>query len=140
MRYPVAIEPGGNHQAYGVVVPDLPGCLSAGDSLDDALSKAEEAVIAWIDATLDAGQPIPRSTAIDALRTQHPEWADRVWAIVQVDPARLDDKIERVNITLPRRVLAILDAAAREAGETRSGYIARLALSWPRVGAQGRRG
>lgn len=129
MRYPVAIELGDDQQAFGVVVPDLPGCFSAGDSLDEALSKAEEAVIAWIDAALDAGQPIPRPTAIDALRAQHTEWTDWVWAIVQVDPARLDDKIERVNITLPRRVLAILDAAAREAGETRSGYIARLALS-----------
>ena len=36
-----------------------------------------------------------------------------MWAVVSVDPARLDDKIERVNITLPRRVLARLDAAAR---------------------------
>ncbi len=129
MRYPVAIEPGGDNQAYGVVVPDLPGCFSAGDSLDEALGNAEEAVVAWIDATLDAGQPIPQPSTLDELRSQHPEWADWVWAVVQVDPARLDDKIERVNITLPRRVLAILDAAAREAGETRSGYIARLALS-----------
>jgi predicted RNase H-like HicB family nuclease len=129
MRYPVAIELGDDNQAYGVVVPDLPGCFSAGDSLDEALGNAEEAVIAWIDAMLDARQPIPRPSTLDDLRSQHPEWADWVWAVVQVDPARLDDKIERVNITLPRRVLAILDAAAREAGETRSGYIARLALS-----------
>ena len=129
MRYPVAIEPGDGNQAYGVVVPDLPGCFSAGDSLDEALGSAEEAVIAWIDAMLDAGQPIPRPSTLDVLRSKHPDWADWVWAVVQVDPARLDDKIERVNITLPRRILAILDAAAREAGETRSGYIARLALS-----------
>lgn len=129
MRYPVAIELGDDRQAFGVVVPDLPGCFSAGDSLDEALGNAEEAVVAWIDAMLDAGQPIPQPSSIDALRDQHPEWAEWVWAVVQVDPARLDDKIERVNITLPRRVLAILDAAAREAGETRSGYIARLALS-----------
>jgi predicted RNase H-like HicB family nuclease len=129
MRYPAAIELGSDSQAFGVVVPDLPGCFSAGDSLDEALGNAEEAVIAWIDSMLDAGQPIPRPSSIDALRAQHPEWTDWVWAIIQVDPARLDDKIERVNITLPRRVLALLDAAAREAGETRSGYIARLALS-----------
>jgi len=51
------------------------------------------------------------------------------WAVVEVDPAVLDEKAERVNIALPRRVLARLDAKARAAGETRSGYIARLALS-----------
>jgi hypothetical protein len=40
----------------------------------------------------------------------------------------LDNQVERVNITLPRRVLPHLDRAARAAGEIRSGYIARLAL------------
>ena len=129
MRYPIAIELGDETHAYGVVVPDLPGCFSAGDSLDEAVSNAEEAIVAWIDATLDAGELIPQPSSIEASRTQHPDLVDWVWAVVQVDPARLDDKIERVNITLPRRVLARLDAAARAAGETRSGYIARLALS-----------
>lgn len=131
MRYPVAIELGNEQQAYGVVIPDLPGCFSAGDSLDEAFANAEEAIIVWIDAMLDAKQLIPQPSSIDTLRGQHPEWADWIWAVVQVDPARLDDKVERVNITLPRRVLAILDAAAREAGESRSGYIARLALFEP---------
>lgn len=37
-------------------------------------------------------------------------------------------KSERVNITLPRRVLARLDSRAKEAGETRSGFIAKLAI------------
>jgi hypothetical protein len=38
MRYVVAIEKGDKRHAYGVVVPDLPGCFSAGDTLDEALS------------------------------------------------------------------------------------------------------
>ena len=33
MRYPVAIEPGTETEAFGVVVPDLPGCFSAGDTM-----------------------------------------------------------------------------------------------------------
>ena len=40
----------------------------------------------------------------------------------------LDDTLERVNISLPRRVLHRLDARARTAGETRSGFIARMAV------------
>ncbi len=129
MRYPVAIELGNENQAYGVVAPDLPGCFSAGDSLDEALANAEEAIMTWIDVTLDAGERVPQPSSIDDLRARYADLADWVWAVVRVDAARLDDKIERVNITLPRRVLARLDAAARAAGETRSGYIARLALS-----------
>ena len=48
MRYPVAIEPGTETEAFGVVVPDLPGCFSAGDTMEEAMAKAEEAIAAWI--------------------------------------------------------------------------------------------
>jgi predicted RNase H-like HicB family nuclease len=46
MRYPIAIEPGSETTAFGVVVPDLPGCFSAGDTLDEAFTGAEEAAAA----------------------------------------------------------------------------------------------
>ena len=44
------------------------------------------------------------------------------------NPALLSDDIERINITLPKRVLARLDAKAKKAGENRSAFIAHLAL------------
>ncbi|MEP6504314.1 MAG: type II toxin-antitoxin system HicB family antitoxin [Betaproteobacteria bacterium] len=128
MRYPVVIEPATQTSAHGVVVPDLPGCFSAGDSLEDALVQAAEAIAAWIDAALDAGQDIPAPTPIDLLRKEHKAWRTWVWALVEVDPATMDDSVERVNISLPRRVLRRLDALALNRGETRSGCIARLAL------------
>ena len=128
MRYPVVIEPGTSSTAHGVVVPDLPGCFSAGDSLDDALANAEEAIGAWIDAALDAGRDIPPPSSIDTLRARHKAWQKWIWAIVQVDPAVMDDTVERVNISLPRRVLRRLDVLASARGETRSGCIARMAL------------
>jgi predicted RNase H-like HicB family nuclease len=68
MRYPIAIEPGDEKTAFGVVVPDLPGCFSAGDTLDEALAGAEEAAAAWLDATLDAGGVIPEPSELEDLR------------------------------------------------------------------------
>jgi predicted RNase H-like HicB family nuclease len=127
MRYPVAIEPGHADQAFGVVVPDLPGCFSAGDTLDEAMSGVEEAAAAWIDATLDAGGALPPPSDLGALRDS-PEFAGWSFGVVTIDPAILDDTTERVNITLPRRVLERLDAQARRAGESRSGYIAQMTL------------
>ncbi|MBB3233877.1 type II toxin-antitoxin system HicB family antitoxin [Phyllobacterium endophyticum] len=127
MRYPIAIEPGSETTAFGVVVPDLPGCFSAGDTLDEAMSGAEEAAAAWIDAALDAGESIPAPSGLEALRT-NPEYAGWLIGVITLDPALLDDTIERVNITLPRRVLRRLDALAQAAGESRSGYIAHLTL------------
>jgi metal-responsive CopG/Arc/MetJ family transcriptional regulator len=49
--------------------------------------------------------------------------------VASIDPALLSDEIERVNISLPKRVLARLDAKAKAYGESRSGYIAQLAIS-----------
>ena len=134
MRYPVAIENGSESQAFGVIVPDLPGCFSAGDTLDEALTAAEEAAAAWIDATLDAGGAIPAPSSLDTLR-ESPDYAGWTFGIITLDPALLDDAIERVNITLPRRVLKRLDAQARAAGESRSGYIAQRTLEGRDVAA-----
>ncbi len=130
MRYPIAIEPGTETTAFGVVVPDLPGCFSAGDTLDEALAAAEEAAAAWIDAALDSGDAIPVPTKLDALR-RNPDFAGWTFGVITLDPALLDDTTERVNITLPRRVLKRLDALARAAGESRSGFIASLTLEEP---------
>ena len=128
MRYPVAIETGTDTAAFGVVVPDLPGCFSAGETMEDAMAQAEDAIVAWIETALDAGQAVPQPSGVEMLRKKHKEWKGWVWAVVTVDPAALDDTLERVNISLPRRVLHRLDALARATGETRSGFIARMAL------------
>jgi predicted RNase H-like HicB family nuclease len=128
MRYPIAIEPGAEATAFGVIVPDLPGCFSAGDTLDEALSNAEEAVAGWMDAALDAGEAIPAPSGLETLRS-NPDYEGWIFGVVTVDPALLDDTTERINITLPRRVLRRLDAMAKTAGESRSGFIAKLTLA-----------
>jgi predicted RNase H-like HicB family nuclease len=127
MRYPIAIEPGTETAAFGVVIPDLPGAFSAGDTLDEAMAGAEEAAAAWIDATLDAGGAIPSPSTVESIR-DNPDYSGWMFGVITVDPALLDDTVERVNITLPRRVLRRLDALARSAGESRSGYVAHLTL------------
>lgn len=127
MNYPIAIEPGDGSHAYGVVVPDLPGCFSAGDTLDEAITNAHEAVELWLETVMDDGGAIPAPSSIAELQARA-EFAGWIWAVVQVDLARLSDRAERINITLPARVLRRIDAAARAAGESRSGYIARCAV------------
>ncbi|MBH1490994.1 MULTISPECIES: type II toxin-antitoxin system HicB family antitoxin [Stenotrophomonas] len=127
MRYPVLIEAGDERTAWGVVVPDLPGCFSAADTLDDALTAAEEAALAWIDVALDEGRSIPTPSAPQKIAAEASKDICWILAYICVDPALLDDTIERVNISLPRRILARLDAQARAAGESRSSYIAHLA-------------
>lgn len=130
MRYPIAIEPGNEGTSFGVVVPDLPGCFSAGDTLDEALLNTEEAVELWIEAALDQGASIPAPSTLERWATD-PDYAGWIFGVVTLDPAALDDAVERVNISLPRRVLHRLDQQARAAGESRSGWIARMTLGVP---------
>ncbi len=128
MKFPIAIEPGDAKHAFGVVVPDLPGCFSAGDTLDEAVDNAKEAIELWLETVIDDNGVIPESSSISDLQTK-PEFKGWVWAVVTVDISELSDKAERVNITIPARALRRIDAAAKEAGESRSGYIVRRALA-----------
>ena len=128
MKYPIAIEVGGPKKSWGVVVPDLPGCFSAADSgIDEAIENAKEAIELWIEVALERGMEIPKPGLIAELQKKK-EFKGWIWAVAEIDPALLSDEIERINITLPKRVLSRLDAKAKKAGETRSGFIAHLAL------------
>jgi predicted RNase H-like HicB family nuclease len=104
MRYPIAIEVGTETAAYGVVAPDLPGCFAAGDTLDEAVTGAEEAAAAWIDATLDAGGAVPAPSSIEAVRAR-PEYAGWAFGIIAVAPAALDSAVarEHARLTLEAR-------------------------------------
>jgi len=67
-HYPILIEEGSDQAAFGVIIPDLPGCFSAGDSLDEALEAVTEAAAAWINAALDAGHPVPSPSSLEIVR------------------------------------------------------------------------
>ena len=57
MRYPTLIE--GGDDGYGVVFPDLPGCVAMGNTLDEAIRNAKEALHDWMDSMEELGHPIP---------------------------------------------------------------------------------
>ena len=54
MRYPALID--GEVGAYGVVFPDLPGCVAMGSTIDEALGNAREALSDWMDSMEEAQQ------------------------------------------------------------------------------------
>jgi len=128
MRYPVLIEEGSETTAFGIVFPDLTGCYSAGDTLDEALEAAKEAAAAWIDAAMDDGTAIPAPSSLDAVR-RLPDYKGWIVAVVELDPALFDDSIERVNITLPKRVLRRLDDLATARHQSRGAFIADLTMT-----------
>ena len=67
MLYPVIIEEGMSRTVYSVMFPDLPGCFSNGDNLDNALSAAADAAIVWIKAAREANFIIPAPSTFPQL-------------------------------------------------------------------------
>jgi predicted RNase H-like HicB family nuclease len=126
MRYPVVIHKDRDSD-YGVTVPDLPGCFSAGETADDALSNAIEAIECHIEGLLIDGESIPPGMPIEHYRGKR-EFASGIWALVDVDLSKLSGKARRVNITLPERILAQIDSFASRTGDTRSGLLVHAAL------------
>ena len=128
MRYPVVIhkDPESN---YGVTVPDIPGCFSAGETLDEALQEVVEAIECHLEGLLMDGEPIPTMQPVEN-HQDNPDYAGGIWAVVSIDLAKLSGKTKRVNITLPERVLSLVDTYASENGQTRSGLIAQAALEY----------
>ena len=126
MRYPIVIHKEDDTD-YGVIVPDLPGCYSAGSTLDEAIENAREAIECHLEGLLLDGERIPGPSTIEEHK-DNPDYAGGVWSVVDVDLARLSGKTKRVNITLPERVLAMIDEAALASGESRSGFLAKAAL------------
>ena len=83
MRFLIAIEPGDEDHAFGVVVPDLPGCFSAGDTLDEAFANAGEAIDLWCETVIEDGGAIPTGKTM----TEHqadPDFKDWIWSIIEV--------------------------------------------------------
>ena len=127
MKYPIAIELGGDTYAFGGVVPGLEGYFSAGDTMEEAIDNAKGAIEQWLETIIDAGGAVATAKPIAHHQSDY-DFKNWVWAIVSIDLANLSDKVDRVNVTLPARVLRRINANSKASGESRSGYIARKVL------------
>src|SRR5688500_6220913 len=128
MQFVVAIERGSEAQAFGVVVPDLPGCFSAGDTFEEALVNAREAIVMHLELLGAEGveDVVPAGSGAHVGKPEYEGW---LWGFVDVDDRLLSDKVERINITVPARKLAIIDKAANVARQPRSEYLVENAIA-----------
>lgn len=83
MNYPVALHKDEGSD-YGVTVPDLPGCVSAEKTLEEALDNAKEAILCHIEGIVNDGQALPEPAPIEQHK-ENPEYAGGLWAVVSVD-------------------------------------------------------
>lgn len=109
---------------YEVEFPDLPGCVTVGDTVVEATANAKEAMDLWIEVSADHGDTIPEPT--DVAATKAPKGATVVW--VPAPPLR-KSKAVAISISITERALRSIDTAAAEVGLNRSTFIAHAALT-----------
>ena len=83
-HYPVVIhkDPASD---FGVTVPDLPGCFSAGTTIEEALVMAKEAIELHIEGLVAEGAAVPEPSPIERIRADA-DYRDGTWAVVTVEP------------------------------------------------------
>ena len=110
---------------YGISFPDVPGCISVGTSLDEALANGAEALAFHLEGMAEDGEKPPVPRTLDAIKAD-PEFAfefsePHVVALVPYEPPT---RSVRINITMDERLVAAVDRAARQEGGSRSGFLA----------------
>lgn len=129
MLYPIAVEIGDEKHAYGVIVPDVAGCFSAGDTFEEALENAKEAIVAHIEILVEDGEKVPLPSVIDDYINKE-TYKGFVFAVVDVDLTHVMGKAEKINITLPKLLIKRIDDFVQTHIEykSRSGFLASIAL------------
>lgn len=109
---------------YGIHFPDLPGCTSAADSLDQAVAHATEALALHLDGMIEDGTALPFARPLSDLILSDDRAPNGVWAAIS---AEVEDGGERVNIYLPKSLLARIERFGQETGIDNRSTFLRLA-------------
>lgn len=99
--YPAIFTPCIEKEGYTVVVPDLPGCVSEGDSLINALEMATDAACGWILGELEDGNTFPSPTPHELVKTDSEGFVNLLVLDIDAYAEKYGDKAVRKNITIP---------------------------------------
>lgn len=118
----------GVRDVYGIIFPDFPGCVSAGNSFEEVLRMGAEALSAHVAWMKDDGDTIPEPSSLEQVRKmaagEDGEWLDLDGSIIVMVPLLIfGDYAKRVNITIPVSLLEQIDAVTTN----RSGFLAEAA-------------
>ncbi len=125
MKY-IAVIHKETDSAYGVTMPDFPGCFSAADSLDEIPANIQEAVELWAEGE-EVEPPVPSSfEAVAASQAAR----GGLLMLVDVNFDFLDRNVVPVNISMPVYMRNRIDRAAKKHGLTRSAYLVKAAEAY----------
>lgn len=101
LTYPACLYP--DEGGYSVIVPDLPGCVSQGDSLEEALEMAVDAASGWVLDELESGKKPPKASRPEEVKPD--EYPNGFVSLLLLDMDRYaekyGEKAVRKNCTIP---------------------------------------
>jgi predicted RNase H-like HicB family nuclease len=112
---------------FGVSFPDFPGCITAGQTVDEVKDLAQEALGLHILGMIEDGEQLPVPSKLEDIMADT-DYTDAVaYLVVSIPDAK--PRTVRVNITVPEMTLKQIDAAAKKRGMSRSSFLVHLAQS-----------
>jgi predicted RNase H-like HicB family nuclease len=110
---------------FGVSFPDFPGCVTAGQTVDEAKDLAQEALALHIKGMIEDGEQLPAPSKLEDIMADA-DYADAVaYLVVSIPDTKY--RTVRVNITVPEMTLKQIDSAAKKRGMSRSSFLVHLA-------------
>ena len=128
MKFPVVLHKDADSD-YGVTVPDVPGCFTAGATVSEALENVHEALALHFEGLVADGEDLPQPREVDD-HLENPDYAGGVWAVVDFDVTPYLGKSVRFNASLPEHLLHRIDERVQTDHRyaSRSGFLATAAL------------
>jgi predicted RNase H-like HicB family nuclease len=113
---------------YGVSFPDVLGCTSAGDSLDEAIANAIDALSGHVRLMESEGENVPPPRNIDQIKAD-PDFAEDIKEAILATVPLLRDRgsTTRINVSLDLGLLEAIDGLAKQRSQTRSAFLASAA-------------
>jgi predicted RNase H-like HicB family nuclease len=115
--YPAIVERG--PRGFGVFFPDLPGCVSAGATVQEAVLNAEDALAGHLLVSAEYDDELPGPSELDAIE-RDPEIEEAARILVR---AEAPGRAKRINVTLPEGLIAAIDKIE----DNRSRFLAEAA-------------
>ncbi|MBA6378937.1 MULTISPECIES: type II toxin-antitoxin system HicB family antitoxin [unclassified Colwellia] len=128
MKYPIALKKIIGVESYKTYVPDLPGCVGNGESIDVSLNNINDSIAAHLSILAEYGEAIPHATTIENHLTAYP---NVIWCILDIDITPYLGKSHKINVTLPELLIKQIDNRVSKSStyKTRSGFIASACIS-----------
>ena len=126
LTYPACFYKDSDSDAYAVVVPDLPGCVSGGHSLSEAILMGADAASGWVLDELESGRHAPPASAIDDIKPEKGGFVSLLMLDMDAYAAQHGDAPVNKNLSIPAYLATFAESRHIDISEIAQEALSRL--------------